>query len=146
MAQGSEKMNESDNVFIEAGPGVYADKNFKIWYDDKLETLRIKNYYPLTKEDVTKLLPLVNKLLENRKHRCFLVDLSEVPLEKMVDKESRQAIRSYNDNKNFEKIAVFGASPVVRMIAKVMISVAGSSGMTRFFKSEDEAVDWIKGE
>ncbi len=122
----------------------FVSVNYKVWYDNNLEALRIKNYYPLTKEDVTKLLPLANKMLENKKHRCFLVDLSEVPLEKMVDKESRQVIRNYGDNKNFEKIAIYGASPVIRMIAKVMISVAGSSGFTKFFKSEDEAVNWIR--
>ena len=139
-------MKDPQSGFLEGTTEEYSNKNFKIWYDSNLDTLRIKNYYPLTKEDVSKLLPLANKMLEDKKHRCFLVDLSEVPLEKMIDKESRQAIRGYGDNKDFDKIAVFGASPIARMIAKVMISVAGSSGSTRFFKSEDEAVGWIREE
>ncbi len=139
-------MNDPQTEFLEGSTEEYANRNFKIWYDSDMEILRIKNYYPMTKDDVSRLLPLANKMLENKKHRRFLVDLSDVPLQKMVDKEARQVIRNYRDGKDFEKMAIFGASPIARMIAKVMISVAGPSGSTRFFKSEDEAVGWIKEE
>lgn len=137
-------MNELHEESSQVDTEEFSSRNYRIWYDFNLDALRIKNYYPLTKDDVTRLLPLVNKILEDKKQRCFLVDLTGLPIEKMVDKDSRQVIRNYKDNKEFDKIAVFGASPVIRMIAKVMISVAGSSGSTKFFKSEDEAVDWIR--
>ncbi|MBD3286652.1 STAS/SEC14 domain-containing protein, partial [candidate division WOR-3 bacterium] len=46
---------------------------------------------------------------------------------------------------NYDKVAVVGASPGARMIAKVALAITGVSKISRFFKTEDEALAWLKG-
>jgi hypothetical protein len=39
-----------------------------------------------------------------------------------------------------------GAKPVTRILAKAAIAALGGSKMTKFFKSKEEALVWLKGE
>lgn len=123
---------------------VYETKNYKLWYDEDLGALRMTDYAPLTAEDAGVVLPLVNEMLKHKPHRYMVVDVSGIPAHQMIDKESRQAFRDASDPQDFEKVAIFGASPAMRMVAKVVLTVTGVSKITRFFKTEQEAVAWIK--
>lgn len=44
-----------------------------------------------------------------------------------------------------DKSAIFGASPAVRMASKIALAVAKKSKITRFFKTKEEALAWLKG-
>ncbi|MBN2381015.1 hypothetical protein JXM67_14550 [candidate division WOR-3 bacterium] len=43
-----------------------------------------------------------------------------------------------------DKIAIIGANPAMRMIAKIVFSITGSSMYARFLKTEKKALDWLK--
>lgn len=118
---------------------------YKVWYNEEVEALYIQTFERLTKDDVGEIMARVNATLEGRQRRFVMVDLSEGSSD-MVDKEARQAFKEIADPDDFEKLAVFGANPSVRMLAKVVLAITGVSSKTRFFKTEAQALRWLKGE
>lgn len=119
---------------------------YKTWFDNEKDVLYVQVFDKLGKEDAHGIINDVNKALEGRSHKPSIVDLTQgTP---SVDKEAREAFKEIAIPEAFtsEKVAVFGASPGVRMIAKVLLTVTGFSKRTRFFKTEDEALRWLKGE
>jgi len=70
----------------------------------------------------------------------ILVDVAGV---KAID----QAARSYyGESKAFPALALVGEAPIGRIIGNIFLAIYGSRDTpTRFFKSEDEAVAWLRG-
>lgn len=120
---------------------------YKVWYNLEADALYIQTFEKLDKNDVYDIMSEVNKELEGKGRRSVVVDLTHGS-SAMVDKEARKAFKELATPEAFasEKIAVFGASPAVRMLAKVILTITGVSKKTRFFKTEDDALRWLKGE
>jgi hypothetical protein len=118
---------------------------FRVWYNDEAGALYIQTFERLNKEDVGDVMTAVDREFEGKDQRYVIVDLSRGSSD-MVDKEARRAFRESARPEDFEKVAVFGASPAVRMLAKVIFVVTGVSNKTRFFKTEADALAWLKGE
>jgi hypothetical protein len=119
--------------------------NYKITYDEELGVARFKVLAMLTAEDVNEYIPGLNKLLEGKEHRYVLGDLSENP-PGLLDSAARKAFKSQAKSLDCDKIAFFGAEPAVRMLAKTAVFALGMSNITKFFKTEEEALHWLKGE
>ncbi|MBN2379316.1 STAS/SEC14 domain-containing protein [candidate division WOR-3 bacterium] len=119
--------------------------NYKIWFDKELGVARFKVLAMLTEEDVNEYIPGLNKLLRGKEYRCVLGDLSENP-PGMLDGSARKAFKSQAKELDWDKIAFFGAAPASRMLAKAAVFALGMSKITRFFKTEEEAISWLKGE
>lgn len=119
-------------------------QKYEVRYDEKVGALRIQTFDTLTKDDVHDIMSAVERELVGKdEKRYVLVDLSQGSSD-MVDKEARQAFKKASDPSNFTKVALFGANPAVRMLAKVVLVVSGVSKKTRFFKSEAEALAWLR--
>lgn len=118
---------------------------YKVWYSDEAGALYIQTFDRLKKEDVADVMSAVYSEMEGKDQRYVIVDLSRGSSD-MVDKEARRAFRESARPQDFEKVAVFGASPAVRMLAKVILVVTGVWDKTRFFKTESDALAWLKGE
>ncbi|MBN2381021.1 STAS/SEC14 domain-containing protein [candidate division WOR-3 bacterium] len=124
-------------------PGQEAVDNYKLWFDYKRKVLCFKQYNPLTVKDVYEVQPLAHKMVEGSRHHLVLVDLTEGPTN-MVDKEARRAFRETANPKDYDKVAIFGASAATRMLAKVVLAITGVSKIAQFFKTEQEAIEWLK--
>lgn len=120
-------------------------KNYKIWFDEEHGVARFKIYAMLTAEDVHEYVPGLNKLLEDKSPRSVLADLSENP-PGLLDKSARKAFKEYAKSMEWDKIAFFGAAPVIQMLAKAAVAALGKFNITRFFKTEEEALTWLKEE
>lgn len=118
---------------------------YELWYDEGRGVLYLKTFTLLTREDIEGLLPLVEKHFEGKPHRHLLADMSENPAG-FVDQEARRLLKSEADSIRFDKFAVVGASPATRMITKIAITLLGKSDVSRFFKTEEEALAWLKKE
>jgi hypothetical protein len=118
---------------------------YKVWYNEEVDALYIQTFERLTKDDVGGIMDRVNAELEGRQRRYVVVDLSEGSSD-MVDREARKAFKGIANPYDFEKLAVFGANPSVRMLAKVVLAITGVSSKTRFFKTEAQAIRWLKGD
>ena len=120
---------------------------YKVWFDHEKDVLYIQTFDKLGKEEVYGIVNDVNKELKGKGPKQSIVDLTHGS-SAMVDREARKTFREVGTPEAFasEKIAVFGASPTVRMLAKVILAITGVSKRTRFFKTEQEALAWLKGE
>ncbi|MBD3285310.1 hypothetical protein GF338_03135 [candidate division WOR-3 bacterium] len=80
------------------------------------------------------------------KRRLVLVDMSHDKDPSSMSKEARKAYAEHTEIIKPEKVAMVGANPVARMVAKIALSIMGRSDITKFFKTEDEALAWLKGD
>jgi hypothetical protein len=119
--------------------------NYKIWYDEEAGVAYLKVINMLNADDVHGILPGLDKLLEDKDHRYVVVDLINNP-PGLLDQPARKAFKSYAKSIDFDKIAMFGAKPFIRMLAKAAVMALGKFDITKFFSSEEEALRWLKGE
>jgi hypothetical protein len=61
-----------------------------------------------------------------------------------MDKETRKEFSKAQETARLDKIAMFGANPMTRMTAKVVEVVTGNAGRSKFFKTEAQALAWLK--
>ena len=115
----------------------------KIYYDDENELVRIVHYDNVTADDARFIVNAVSQLLEGKQKRYMLDDATRMTLVKM-DKETRNEFSKAQEVARLDKIAMFGANPMTRMIAKVVGIVTGNAGRSRFFRTEEEALHWLK--
>ncbi|QIA09421.1 DUF7793 family protein [Draconibacterium halophilum] len=58
---------------------------------------------------------------------------------------AREIWKELGDHDNTHKAAIYGMNPVARLIANFVIGSYSKHNM-RFFKSEEEAIDWLLNE
>lgn len=123
-------------------------EKYTISYDDKDDVLYLKIMGLMDAESLLELIPRYRKLLEGKPRRYILVDMSEsVQMDtSIMTKEMRNSYKELLNEMNADKSAIFGASPALRMIARIAIAVTGKSDITQFFKTKEEALAWLKGE
>lgn len=117
-------------------------------YDDEKDVLYIKIRGILEVEDLNELISQYKKLLDGKPHRHILVDMTESAKfdASAMTKEMRNSYKELIKVMDTDKSAIFGAAPALRMTAKVALAVTGKSDVTRFFKTKEEALAWLKGE
>ncbi|MBN2379310.1 STAS/SEC14 domain-containing protein [candidate division WOR-3 bacterium] len=116
---------------------------YKTWFDEEQGVLYVKTFKTIDAEDIHRLMPEVEKALEGKTNRLIIGDLSQNPSD-LLTKEARQAFKRYTDKVNFDRIAVIGVNPITRMIVKIAVTIIGQSKKTQFFKTETQALAWLK--
>ncbi|MBD3284770.1 hypothetical protein GF359_00375 [candidate division WOR-3 bacterium] len=119
--------------------------NYEVEYDDANKVLRLETYATLNAEELRQIMDKIEKEFEGKEQRYLLVDVS-ANKEGALDREARKTLRGYKGQSLSQKVGIIGANPTVRMMAKIALKVLGRSETTRFFKREEEALKWFKGE
>jgi hypothetical protein len=122
--------------------------NYELSYDEEYSAVYLKVIEMLTDKDVHQMMPDAEKMFDNmpagKKH--VLVDTSPDP-PGVLDKPARKAFRQYAQMmKVVDKIAIFAAKPIVRMMARAAAAALGKLKVTKFFDEKSEALEWLKGE
>ena len=78
-------------------------------------------------------------------HRLLLIDLRGSRGNK-PSREFRKWMRNHSSEMGFERTACMIDSDVMRVISKFIMSSIGRLKDTQFFKTEEEALKWLKGE
>ncbi len=122
--------------------------NFILSYDDDNDILYLKILGSIEREDLQKLTSRFNELFEGKPRRYVLTDMSEsITLDsKVMTKQMRETYREFSDLLNADRSAIVGASPSMRMVAKIVLAITGRSKDTKFFNAKEEALSWLKGE
>lgn len=120
------------------------DMKFKINYDEKNEILRAEIFDKFDAETGIKFFEELLSFSEDQQ-RYFLGNIYE-PAQKLVDRETRRAIRERATNVTWERIAILGAKASLRMVVKIVLTAAGKGKQTEFFDTEEEAIAWLKAE
>lgn len=113
----------------------------KLWYDEVNETVRLEIIGKFSNDDVDETLGKIDKLLAGKRKRLFLANISQSP-NLAMDKDTRQKLRA--ETRPFDRIALVGATPITRMLARVVMTALGKSATTRFCDNVEEGLTWLK--
>lgn len=115
----------------------------KYWVDEENNVVCAQFTGIFTVADGPELLRNVNSLFESRTAHLLLIDLSKAT-DQVLSKELRQWLKENSPHLEVDKVAVVGASALIRIAARIVISVIGRAKDTGFFRTADEAVAWLK--
>lgn len=123
-------------------------EKFVITYDDENDIVRVRILEAIGGEDIEALSMQFQNAVKGKSRRYVLIDLSasEGFTTQVMTKELRDTYKKIASLMESDRSAIFGASPSVRMIAKIALTVTGKSKTTRFFITMEEALDWLKKE
>jgi hypothetical protein len=113
----------------------------KITYDEE-GILRIQYIGEIIPEEYRQTAEQVMQMpAENLKR--ILVDISQTDTP-MWNRETREMLAKSTPTPAGSKVAVIGASAAIRIISKAFVHIAKTQSQTRFFKTEEEALAWLK--
>jgi len=107
--------------------------------------LYIKYSQEVLPRDIYEVIPKLKEIIEQVKVRHLVSDVrnTRVTATKST-KAEREAFKKFAEMLIYEKNAVIGAEPKVRMLIKIALALLGKSRSTSFFETKDEALAWLK--
>jgi hypothetical protein len=115
----------------------------KVSYDPNTDIVHVDIIGPVMRNDAGELVDALEQNAKKGKTNLLLADLSQTPNLNM-DRETRRYIQEKGKSIYYDKMAVIGASPVTRMLAKIVMGVIGRPDTIKFFTTEGDAVGWLK--
>lgn len=114
-------------------------------YDEENQALVLRFTEVWTEEDIPGLFSRLREYLGEKEKKNILGDVSQAPTQS-YSKEFRKMIAEEAASLSLDKVAVVGANPVLRMMAKVLLAIIGQkwSVETKFFTAEKDALVWLK--
>lgn len=100
-----------------------------------------------SQEDVPGIFAQMKLHFGNRKKRFLIANLADAPPQQ-YSKEMRNLLAVEISEFPIHKISFVGANPALRIMAKFLLGVIGTTPPMEaaFFKSEEEAVSWLKND
>lgn len=114
----------------------------KVWYDDQNEVAFLELLDNFLKVDLEPMYTKLHEVLEGKPYRQLIVVMSKNS--KVEDRETRELLNKGLDEEKITEIAFVGFHAAGRMIAKVLIKTGAIKINGEFFKTQEEAINWIK--
>jgi len=111
-------------------------------YDEKNEVVVLSSNANLRLIDIEPLSVNLKILLEGKKYRQLVSIISDVYV--VENRETREALAETLSNLKLSEVAFVGGSAYNRIMAKVLIKTGIVKLNGDFFKSNDEAIEWLK--
>ena len=115
----------------------------KIWYDTDNEVLQLEFTRDYLESDVAFVRQQMLEQLEGKPYRQIVIMISKDY--KVENRNTRELANQAFINADISDVAFVGGSAANRMIVKVMIKTGALKNKGKFFKSKEEAINWIKG-
>lgn len=114
-------------------------------YDERLGVLFVRVVKDVSPDEFLEVNRKITSMLEEKRRR-ILIDASDAVIPRW-NRQMREAIlKGTSVTSPNTRTAVIGLSPALRVFSKAIINVAGKYSETKFFKTEDEALAWLKEE
>lgn len=117
----------------------------KLWYDELNQIVKLSITGKVNENEARRLLNQADKLYEGLSYPTLLCDLSR-GVWPVTPKGTRRVLRERGVKIGLKRIAFLGMSPSLRMVAMVVTSIWKASKTTKFFKTEAQALAWLKEE
>ena len=114
----------------------------KMWYDTNLEILFLEFTSDYIKTDVPEIEKKIAEMLDGKPYRQMLIRISNVY--KVENRETRELSNKALEKAGISEVAFVGGSAANRIIAKVLIKTGAVKTKGEFFKTEEDAINWIK--
>jgi hypothetical protein len=117
-------------------------KKFKHWYDEKEGFLHVNVLERYDPESTELFFSDMGQYPEEQQRYvlCFVDDDAQ----KLVDKETRKVAAEKGKVIKWGNIAIWGAKPGLRMVAKIVLTAVGKGRDLKFFDNEEDCVTWLK--
>ncbi|MBN2380563.1 STAS/SEC14 domain-containing protein [candidate division WOR-3 bacterium] len=114
----------------------------QVFYDKKTRILRLSF---IGKVEIGELQELVHKLnsIPGEYKLYTLVNLTEMKMPNW-DRQTRETLASGLNQEDYPRVAIVGASPVIRMLARMFTPFLNRKQAIAFFETEEEATAWLK--
>ena len=114
---------------------------YKIWVNDGIIFGQLSGIHD--KKDAETVIKEFHALMGKEKIRKILIDMSN------IEKATLEARKIHLDNlvsrpDIFNKLALFGANTMNRVMANLFIRAAKMGNKVKYFNSENDALDWLK--
>ncbi len=106
---------------------------------DAFKNIVVKLSGEVTTQEVETVTGEVNRLADSLEKITVIMDVSDL---KKVPPKAREAMTK-NPMPQSEKIAVVGATPVVRVLGTLILKVTPNVKLSRFFNTMEEALKWL---
>ena len=84
---------------------------------------------------------IADQLHKEKKKVLILTDFSQV---RNADYGAKKASFEGLSDPRHDKVAIFGATPFMRLMGEAIIKAAGASGKIKNFATQEEALKWLK--
>ncbi len=121
-----------------------ASPKFKHWYDEKEGVLRGEIYERFNAETLEELSADMSRYTPEQQQ--YIVGQILDNAQQMPGKEERRIGKEKASLVHFKKAAIWGAKPVIRMVASIVLTAQGRGKDVKFFEKEEEALAWIRTE
>jgi len=111
-------------------------------YDEHNEVVVLSSNANLRLIDIEPLSNNLKIILEDKKYRQLVSIISDVYV--VENRETREALAEALSKLNLSEVAFVGGSAYNRIMAKVLIKTGIVKLNGDFFKSYDEAIEWLK--
>jgi len=117
----------------------------RVDYDEKQGVLYIRVVKDVSPEEFLEVNKLIMSMPEEKRRR-ILIDASDAVIPKWNRRMREAVFGGASATPPNTRTAVIGLSPALRVFSKAIINVAGKYSETKFFKTEEEALAWLKGD
>jgi hypothetical protein len=122
------------------------DNKYEGAYDKKEEYLHVTVYQIDTAEDAHGMWKMIMKEMDGKESRKILVDLSPNK-QTSVSLSARKAFRDYEEFfATISSVAFIANNPIIRMLVKTTMTVIDKKKVSKYFKTVDEGLSWLKEE
>ena len=114
----------------------------EIKYDEQNEVATLNSNADLKLSDIEPVFNSLKKILEDKKYRQLISMISDVYV--VENRETREKLADALSRLNLSEVAFVGGSAYNRIMAKILIKTGIVKLNGDFFKTYDEAIEWLK--
>lgn len=114
----------------------------QVWFDETQGVLHVEYVGTVDIDNHHELIRKLNSISRLQKN-LTLVDLSEMKMPRW-DRKTRQALAAELNQEEYPKVAIIGANPILRMLARTFTPLLHWKQAIEFFESENDALIWLK--
>ncbi|MEI6061996.1 MAG: hypothetical protein WCR72_14940 [Bacteroidota bacterium] len=114
----------------------------KIWFEEEHQLLHIQIHGELSTEDSQYMGNKAIELLDGKPYRQLIIDLSK--FNNIISRETRSRANELLNIAGITDVGFVGANAAGRMLAKVLMKLGSLKAESDFFKSFEEATNWLE--
>jgi len=116
----------------------------KLYYDEQNKILVLDILGEYTFKDAQETIQLTRVSYENKSPYPLLVDLEKATTN--IGRDARRFLQDEAGKLGISQMAMVVTNPMIRMTAKILAAAMGKNNETGFFKTREDALNWLKGE
>ena len=115
----------------------------ELYFDEENQIVVFRTKGAVNYEEGVEAVEILKKMVEGRENVLVLCDVSDFPPK--LDRSVRKLQKDLPKRFNISKMAMIATNPAVRMIGKIVAATMGKDFKAGIFKTEEDALAWLKG-